>query len=127
MPDLIEAEDYDGIKDIMTDALNAGKLEDLGHDYYRDVDDRLKLELRRAIPTSLKALNEHLKGGGVGPGEIGFFMAFTGVGKTRNLINVGHEAIMAGYNVVHYTLELSEVVVGNMYDGCAFNIPTNES
>jgi replicative DNA helicase len=126
MPDLIEMEDYENVRKVMEDALNAGTYEDLGHDYIEDVDDRLKMELRRAIPTGMKALDEKLKGGGLGPGEIGFVMAFTGVGKTRSLVNFGVEALRNGDDVVHITLELSETYIANVYDGCMFNVPSQE-
>ena len=54
--------------------------------------------------------------GGLGSGDLGLIFGNPGGGKSWMLVNMGAAAVMAGYNVCHYTLELSEDYVGRRYD-----------
>ena len=44
-------------------------------------------------------------------------------GKSMVLVHLGAQALKAGLNVVHYTLELSDTVVATRYDACLTGIP----
>jgi len=44
------------------------------------------------------------------------FTVMHNCGKTHGLVDIGSFAIQSGYSVVHYTLELNEIDVGNRYD-----------
>jgi hypothetical protein len=48
------------------------------------------------------------------------------VGKTWVLCKIAADAVRAGYNVMHYTLELSEIYAGTRYDTIMTGIPSNE-
>ena len=54
--------------------------------------------------------------GGLGAGDLGLIFAGPGVGKSWFLASIGAMAITLGYNVVHYTLELSEEYTAKRYD-----------
>jgi predicted ATP-dependent serine protease len=54
--------------------------------------------------------------GGLGAGDLGMVLGGPGGGKSWFLVNIGAAAVKAGYNVLHYTLELSQDYVGKRYD-----------
>jgi replicative DNA helicase len=54
--------------------------------------------------------------GGLGIGDLGLIFGNPGGGKSWMLVNLGAQAVVAGFNVAHYTLELSEDYVGKRYD-----------
>ena len=56
--------------------------------------------------------------GGLGKGELGVCIAPTGAGKSMALVHLGAQALKAGKNVIHYTLELADTVVAGRYDSC---------
>ena len=53
-------------------------------------------------------------------------IAPTGAGKSMVLVHLGTQALKEGKTVVHYTLELSDTVVGSRYDSCMTGIPLND-
>ena len=65
--------------------------------------------------------------GGLGKGELGVVIAPTGAGKSMALVHLGAEALKAGKNVVHYSLELQDKVVALRYDSCISGIPLSET
>ena len=58
--------------------------------------------------------------------ELGVVIAPTGAGKSMVLVHLGTQALKEGKTVVHYTLELSDTVVGSRYDSCMTGIPLND-
>jgi replicative DNA helicase len=56
----------------------------------------------------------------------GCIAALQKVGKSHALVDIGAHAVMNGYNVVHYTLELSEVDVAHRYDSRIAEISIDE-
>lgn len=56
--------------------------------------------------------------GGLAAGELGFFLAPPGRGKTLALVNVGANALKAGKRVLHVTLEIRGRSLGKRYDCC---------
>ena len=113
--DLLQSGQYDDIRYLIDSALKAGQDRNIGHEYEKDVETRYREEQRGAIPTPWKHMNELLMGG-LGSGDLGLIFGNPGGGKSWMLINMGAAAVMAGYNVCHYTLELSEDYVGRRYD-----------
>ena len=82
---------------------------------------------RVTTPTGLDFLDEKtILDGGLGRGELGVVVAPTGCGKSHWLVQVGAAALKAGKTVVHYSLELSEVLVGKRYDSNLTGIDVNE-
>jgi len=105
----------DDILSLMSNVINAGSSRDIGHDYMRDIHERHKHRARNPVPTPWKAINKYI-GGGLAGGELSIVMAPTRVGKSHFLVSIGACALMNNYNVLHYTLELSEYYVALRYD-----------
>lgn len=112
---LLERGQYDDIKYIMDAALKAGQDKSIGHEYEKDIETRYREEERGAIPTAWPHINELLMGG-LGKGDLGLIFGNPGGGKSWMLVNLGAMAVQSGFNVCHYTLELSEYYVGKRYD-----------
>jgi len=120
--DIIEKEgNYDEIRDNIDKALQVGdEIEDLGTDYFETISERMQRYAKyedgiQKVPTGLVGLDNILKGG-LGKGELGVIIAPPGRGKSITLTNIGAGALMAGYDVVHYTLEMPEAQVAKRYD-----------
>jgi len=113
--ELLTKGQYDDIRSIIDTALKAGQSRDIGHEYEKDVETRYRAEERKAVPTVWPHINELLMGG-LGAGDLGMVLGSPGGGKSWFLINLGAAAVKAGYNVCHYTLELSQDYVGKRYD-----------
>ena len=113
--DLLAKGDYDDIRIMIDKALKAGQDKNLGHEYDKDVETRYRLEERRAVATNWAHINSLLMGG-LGAGDLGIVLGGPGGGKSWFLVNIGAAAVKAGYNVLHYTLELSQDYVGKRYD-----------
>ena len=116
---------FDTMKIILENALKAGEPKDSGHNYAVDVEKRLKKDLRKVIPI-LPGLDDYIGGGG-GAGELISYMAPTGGGKSMMLVQNAVTVLRLRRNVVYYSLELSEEVVGQRFDACINNIPLSDA
>ena len=123
--DLLQAGQYDKIKDLVDSAMKVGTETDLGHDYKIDFDERANELKRSTVPTNWQPIND-LMDGGLGPGELGVVVAPSGVGKTWILTALGADAVRRGLSVVHYSMELSEHYVGARYDTVFTQIPSTD-
>lgn len=112
---LVKQGNYERIKKKLDDALNSGISRDIGHVYKQEVESRLEESSRVTVPTGWEVINDEIDGG-LGPGELGVIAAPSGAGKTWCLAHLGLSAVKAGYNVLHYTLELDEDQTGLRYD-----------
>ena len=112
----IEEQKFDEISHVIQRALQAGSERDVGHWFINDFDKRMTTVNRRTVPTPWHELNLLLRGGGLGVGELGVICAATGVGKSHALIDIGAGAVISGLSVLHVSLELSEIDIGNRYD-----------
>lgn len=115
--DFLENGEYEQIKHVVDEALRAGVERDLGHDYIVDVDKRMSEMARTCVKTSWAPIDTLLDGG-LGKGELGFFVAPAGSGKSWLLARLGAEAMRQGKNVLHFTMELNQNYVGLRYDAC---------
>ena len=113
--DLLNMGDYDGIRALINDAMKAGEDKNVGLDYLVDVETRYRDDDRGAIPFPWKTFND-LTQGGYGKGDLVLLFGNPGGGKSWGVMAMGAYAAALGYNVVHYTLELSEGYVGKRYD-----------
>lgn len=113
--DLLNAGSFDDIRNLINESLQAGKEKDLGHEYLKDIETRYRIETRNPIPTPWSHINE-LTQKGLGGGDLGLIFGNPGGGKSWLLVAIGAHAATLGYNVLHYTLELSEAYVGLRYD-----------
>lgn len=115
--DIILTDKYETVVDIMKNAIAAGVASTAGHDYNNDIEARYSVTFRHAVKTGIPELDEKkIMGGGLGAGEIGIVCAPSGVGKSHLLTHFGAQALLAGKNVYHYTMELNERYVGIRYD-----------
>lgn len=116
--ELILANNYDSVLDIMKKALVAGEESSYGHDFEEDREARFNDIKRDPVPTGIPELDhKDVLNGGLGRGELGIFVAAPSVGKSHWLVQLGAAALKAGFNVLHYSLEMGEAEVGRRYDG----------
>lgn len=113
--DLIENNKYEQIVGQVQKAINAGAERDIGHLYDVDFEKRMQTVKRTPITTPWEEINK-ITGGGLAGGELGVICAPTGVGKSHAVVDIGNHAASIGKNVVHYSFELTETVIGNRYD-----------
>jgi len=112
---LLQLGEYDSIKNKIDTAMKAGAERDIGHEYNLDIDDRFAESTRKTVSTGWNVIDD-LMDGGLGPGELGVFVAPAGIGKSWGLVNAAANAVQKGLNVIHYTLELSAPYVGLRFD-----------
>jgi hypothetical protein len=115
--DFLKIGEFDQIRRVVDEALKAGMERNLGHEYMIDIEKRMSEMCRDTVKTNWPVIDQLLDGG-LGKGELGFVVAPAGSGKSWLLTRLGAEAMRAGKNVVHITLELNENYVGLRYDSC---------
>jgi len=114
--DILESKgDFEQIKRLVDDALNAGTERNIGHEYIEHIEDRYSETARTTVPTGWDVIDD-LTQGGLGGGELGVIVAPAGVGKTWVLAAIGANSMKKGRHIVHYSLELNEAYVGLRYD-----------
>lgn len=122
---LLKNSSFDQVAKVINDAIKLGTSNDLGYDYMADFEARFLKKARNPVTTGWQAIDEISKGG-LGKGELGVVIAPTGAGKSMVLVHLGSKALLEGKNVVHYTLELADTVVGNRYDSCITGYHLND-
>jgi len=114
--EIMEAKgDFEQIKRLVDDALNAGTERNIGHEYIQHIEERYSETARETVETGWEVIDD-LTQGGLGGGELGVIVAPAGVGKTWVLAAIGANAMKRGKHIVHYSLELNESYVGLRYD-----------
>ncbi len=115
--DLMSNEKYESVVEVIKKAVIVGTTPSLGHEFFLDYDARFTTVQRNAIMTGVDELDARLiLNGGLGSGELGIIIGSTGAGKSHFLTMLGANALRLGKNVVHYTLELSELQTAIRYD-----------
>ncbi len=122
---LLKKSSFDEVAKVINDAIKLGTSNDLGYDYMQDFELRFEKKARDPVSTGWSSLDDISKGG-LGKGELGVVIAPTGAGKSMVLVHLGAQALQAGKNVVHYTLELADTVVANRYDSCITGYHLND-
>ena len=120
---LLENQDYDGIKSLIDKSMSVGLERDIGHEYITSLEERLTDSVRMVVPTGWDIIDEVMDGG-LGAGELGVIVAPAGIGKTWMLQAIGASGIQKGLTVVHYSLELNQTYVGLRYDTVFSGITT---
>jgi replicative DNA helicase len=123
--DLLKAGDYDSIKYMIESAMKAGQDKNIGHEYKKDTESRYREDHRTTVPTPWEQINELIQGG-LGNGDLGLIFGNPGGGKSWTLVALGGHAVKMGYNVIHYTLELSEAYTGRRYDAFFTGTPVDQ-
>jgi replicative DNA helicase len=119
---LLQKSSFDEIAQVINDALRLGSDSDFGHDYLKDFEQRFILKARNPVATGWEEIDK-ITHQGLGSGELGVVIAPTGAGKSMALVHIGAQALIAGKNVIYYTLELSDTVVGSRFDSCITKVP----
>jgi len=122
---LLQTASFDEISKEINDALKLGASNNYGYDYLKDFEQRFEIKSRNPISTGWKEVDAVSKGG-LGKGELGVVIAPTGAGKSMVLVHLGAQAVKSGKTVIHYTLELSDTIIGTRYDSCITGVPLND-
>lgn len=114
----------EAVEPLIRKALLVGEdLTQIGTNWRDNLKDRVKSyknperDSSRRIPTGIAHL-DHVLRGGLPRGALGCLLAPPKRGKTTFLVNFGFAALasLAGMNVFHYTLEMSEADILRRYD-----------
>ncbi len=102
---------------------------DIGINYFGSAPERIRRraagDQRRIIPTGITELDIKMNGG-LKDGQLGIWLGGTGTGKSVVLPSCGKRAIVQGFRVAHYTLELSEEDVADRYDSSWTRVDSHE-
>lgn len=123
--DLLQLGDFNGIKNLMSKALKTSQNKNIGHIYEKDIETRYREDDRAPIPYPWKAFND-ITQGGYGKGELVLLFGNPKGGKSWVAIAMAAHAAYLGYNVVYYTLELSEGYVGKRFDAVLTDIAVDK-
>ena len=119
---LLQNSSFDEISQVINESLKLGMNNNAGYDYKKDFEERFKPRFRNPITTGWDLIDDVCRGG-LGQKELGVVIAPTGAGKSMALVHLGTQALKEGKTVVHYTLELQDMVVASRYDSCLTKIP----
>ncbi len=123
--DLLNVGDYEGIHSIINSAMKAGEEKNIGHIYSKDVEQRYREDDRKPIPLPWNVFNGYTEGG-PGKGDLVLVFGNPGGGKSWAVVDIGAFAAILGYNVLHYSLELTEGYTGKRYDARITGINVTE-
>lgn len=123
--DLLETNDFDSIRQIILNAVKIGEVRSIGHEYEKDVETRYRDDNRSPIPFPWDVFND-ITQGGYGKGELVIVFGNPGGGKSWAVISMAAHAAKLGYNVLYYTLELSETYVARRMDANILQIPVDK-
>jgi len=115
--DLLEKQDYGTVENKIKEASQVGLVKDLGLDYFGNPKERLEWIKAQAgaVSTGWKGIDQKLYGG-LNRGEMTIFAGGSGAGKSLFLQNFAVNWVLAGYNVVYISLELSEQLISMRLD-----------
>ena len=125
--DLLEKQQYGTVEKLIREATQIGLAKNLGTNYYADPRARLGIlkDANGQISTGWKTVDEKLYGG-FNRGELNIFAGGSGAGKSLFLQNIALNWSMQGYNVIYFSLELSEGLTSLRLDSMVTGMPTKE-
>jgi archaellum biogenesis ATPase FlaH len=125
--DLLEKGEYNPVEKLIKDAIQISLNKDLGTDYWDDPRARLlKLKDNNGqISTGWPSIDRKLYGG-FKRGELNIWCAGSGGGKSLFLANLGLNFSLAGLNVIYFTFELSEELVGMRVDSMITSVASKD-
>lgn len=123
---LLNNSSFDEISTVINTALKLGSDTNFGYDYKLDFEERYKIKHRNPITTGWKEIDAICKDG-LGNGELGVVIAPTGAGKSMALVHLGSQAVKLGKSVIHYSLEMSDTVIGTRYDSCITGVKLGDT
>ena len=125
--DMLEKGEYSPVEKLIKDAIQISLNKDMGTDYWDDPRARLmKLKDNNGqISTGYPSIDKKLYGG-FKRGELNIWCAGSGGGKSLFLANLGVNFSLAGLNVIYFTFELSEELVGMRVDSMLTGIASKD-
>jgi len=129
--DLLDEGKFEEIQELISHAAKSGEMsvvDDPGLEY-TNIKERLKFYQDAKVaefhaPIGVRKIDDIMRGG-LEPGALGIFLAPTGIGKTRALVNVGAMCVCKGLNVVHISMEIPAKEIGHRYDARMTGVPIN--
>ena len=118
-------ESYDKCEEYIREAIRVGENTDSCLDVFDDIAEALEEDYRNPIPTGINGI-DNLLDGGLAKGEIGVFLAPTGVGKTTILTKLANTAYNLGFNVLQIFFEDNPKVIQRKHITCWTGIPQRE-
>jgi replicative DNA helicase len=118
-------ESYDKCEEYIRDAIQVGEGDDNAIDVFTALDEVLIDDFRHPIPLGITGI-DNLLDGGLAKGEIGVFLAPTGVGKTTVLTKLANTAYNLGFNVLQIFFEDNPKVIQRKHLTCWTKIPAIE-
>jgi len=118
-------ESYDKCEEYIRKATQIGEVSDAAMDVFQDLEEALIDDFRDPIPLGINGIDNILDGG-LAKGEIGVFLAPTGVGKTTVLTKVANTAYNLGFNVLQIFFEDNPKVIQRKHITCWSKIPAQE-
>jgi replicative DNA helicase len=118
-------ESYDKCEEYIREAIRVGESTDGCLDVFDDIAEALEEDYRNPIPTGINGI-DNLLDGGLAKGEIGVFLAPTGVGKTTVLTKLANTAYNLGFNVLQIFFEDNPKVIQRKHITCWTGIPQRE-
>jgi len=117
----------DAIPSILSDALAVSFDNNIGHDYFGNVDERYEYYHKKEekIPFDLEYFNKITKGG-VPNKTLNIALAGTGVGKSLFMCHVASSTLLQGKNVLYITLEMAEEKIAERIDANLLNVPIQD-
>jgi len=122
---LLQKSSFAEIQTLINEAMLLGLDNEFGHELIKDFEERYKPRPRNPVSTGWDPIDAIIKTG-LGQKELGVVIAATGGGKSQVLVHLGAVALLLGKTVVHYTLELADIVVGQRYDSRLTGFGLNE-
>jgi KaiC/GvpD/RAD55 family RecA-like ATPase len=109
------------IYDILRNAMTISKNFEIGLEYFKNMNERYERLEARNNPTenfitSFETIDVNLRGGGLRRGQVGAFVAGSGVGKSIALSNVAAANVRRGKRILYISLELDEDTVSERLD-----------
>lgn len=118
---------YSEVENDLKDALTITLQTDLGTSYFADPKTRIQevLDRKDMVSTGWKAIDAKLYGGFT-KGALNIFCGGSGSGKSLFLQNLALNWAFMGFNVIYFTLELSENLVSARLDSMVTGYATKE-
>ena len=118
-----EKKNRDAIPSILSDALAVSFDNNIGHDYFKDIEARYDFyhEVEDKIPFDLEYFNKITKGG-LPNKTLNVALAGTGVGKSLFMCHCAAAALLQSKNVLYITMEMAEERIAERIDANLLNV-----
>jgi replicative DNA helicase len=118
-----EKKNRDSIPSILQDALAVSFDNNIGHDYFQDIERRYDFyhQTEEKIPFDLDFFNKITKGG-IPSKTLNIALAGTGVGKSLFMCHVASSVLLQGKNVLYITMEMAEERIAERIDANLLNV-----